>query len=353
MNVKLKSIVLVIAMLSYSLLYGQGFSSKDSSIIDNIISDSVKDGYGCSVLIEADGNVVYYKQYGFCIKSANKKTDTKTLFNIASITKTITALGVLKLVQDGKLDVNSKIGRFFSNVHEDKKNITISMLLSHTSGLQQNYVCQGVGSMDTAVIKIMNDTLAFAPGTDFSYSNENYELLAAVIESVSGIDYEQFISREVLMPAGMTNTYFWNEGYDMRESIAEMTDLTLSPKRDWDFLGSGGIFSNAEDLYKLYKTVKENKILNKEYSDLMFKEHFKLKSGLVIGYGWYINNYGSPGMEKWTRGTESFGHNAVIRWFPDKKITVIVLTNSGELYGPSGTANRTISDAIINVLINK
>lgn len=273
------------------------------------------------------------------------------MFNIASITKSVTAIGVLKLAQEGKLNLSDKIDKFFTGIPQDKKDITVSQLLTHTTGLQQNYVCMGVTSRDTAVMKLLNDTLAFIPGTDFTYSNENYEMLAAILEIVTGKTYEEYIRNDILVPSGMNDSYFWNEVSAKSDKVAAVTDLALSEKRDWDFLGSGGIFSNTNDLYKLYLAVKNNKILNEEFTSKMFANNYVLKSGLVIGFGWFVNDPDNVKRENWTRGTESFGHNAVIRWFPEKKITVIVTTNSGEIYGPSGTANRTISEAIINELM--
>jgi CubicO group peptidase (beta-lactamase class C family) len=234
----------------------------------------------------------------------------------------------------------------------EKKAISISDLLCHKSGFEQNYVNCGLENSDDAIKALLNDSLISIPGRAFHYSNQNFELLAIIIEKVTNLKYEDYIRKIILNPLKMTNTFFWDEvkGNSNVASIAEtFADSLLT--RNWDYLGSGGIYSTTVDLYKFISGVIEHRVISKQSTRLMFTEQHKTSSGIGICYGWFKNNTTDLGdKEIWTRGNESWGHNAVIRWFQDKGVTIIVCTNSGELEDKQDTGNRTISDYIIKYL---
>jgi CubicO group peptidase (beta-lactamase class C family) len=150
----------------------------------------------------------------------------------------------------------------------------------------------------------------------------------------------------------MTKSFFWDEinGKNNVASIAEtFADSLLI--RNWDYIGSGGIYSTTGDLYKFISGVIEHWVISKQPTQLMFTEQYKTSSGIGICYGWFKNDTTDwGGKEIWTRGNESWGHNAVIRWFPDKSVIIIVCTNSGEFEEKQNTGNRIISDYIIKYL---
>lgn len=177
-----KAILLLIFSVPCTFLFAQkGLTPSVMRGIDKKIQDTIQSDYGCSVLIAEGNTILFNKSYGFTSTNKQHKTKPNTLFNVASITKAVTAVGILKLYEKHQLKLDDTIGTFLKNVPFDKKNITIHQLLSHTSGLQQNYVCSEVNNSDSAIAKIMNDTLAFIPSSGFEYSNENFELLAAII----------------------------------------------------------------------------------------------------------------------------------------------------------------------------
>ena len=328
--------------------------------LENSIHGYVAKGFSGSVLVAVNDTVILDDGFGHTDAAAKYSVTPATLFNIASITKTFTALGILKLEESGLLKLTDSLGKFFKVVPADKRAITIHELLTHTSGLQQHYVDMGVSSREPAVKNILDDTLKFVPGSDFQYSNENYELLAAIIEVVSGKSYERFTDDAILAPAKMTNTHFWGEidDLDAKKVAQKLKDLTKSERaRNWDFLGSGGIYSTSPDLFKLYLAVKSNKILKPESTTRLFQSYRKLSS-TSVGYGWFIDETKWDTREYWTRGTEDFGHNAVMRWFPEDDVVIIVCSNAGELLGgtaadKTATANRIVSDGLMQILFSR
>jgi len=320
--------------------------------LDRLLSQKFDAQFGYSILIARQEKVVFRKYGGYAHSQKKQKVNSKTLFNIASITKSATAVGVLKLVEQGKLQLNDPLSKFFAKVPKDKKDITIDQLLSHRSGYVQNYTCDGIKEANKALKALLKDKLKFSPGSSFGYSNQNYAMLALIIEQVTGQTYEQYIHQTILKPLKMTQTKFWEAGNQSPETASVKTQLSARTKRkNWGFTGSGGLYSTAQDLWKFWQGVMNYQVVSKQSVVTMLDNYYKTSSGLEIGYGWFISPTTSwQGKEVWTRGNESWGHNAVIRGFVDKDTTIIVLTNSGEMGNKRQTGNRIVSKAVADWL---
>gem|GEM_PF-4779664 len=236
-------------------------------------------------------------------------------------------------MEQGEIKLSDTIGKFIDNVPADKRSIAIHHLFSHTSGFEQNYVCDGLTNSHEALAALLQDTLSFIPGSSFSYSNQNFEMLALIIEKITSVKYENFVRREILEPLKMRVTYFWNEVND-KNNIAGKSEVIPDSltKRNWGYIGSGGIYSTPIDLYKFWQAVIGYELISKSNTEKLFRNYYQTSSGIKVGYGWFVNDITAwHSSEIWTRGSESWGHNAVIRWFPAKKTVIIVCTNSGEM----------------------
>lgn len=347
------SLLLIIQGIYSFSCYGQDINNKFESINDSL-QKVFGDSFSFSVLIADNEQIQFSNSFGYIDSLKTKKTNQNTLYQIASITKSFTSVAILKLIEQNKINLDDRIDKFFINVPLEKKTISIADLLNHKSGFGQNYVNYGIENSDAAINALLKDSLISNPGSDFKYSNQNFELLALIIESVTDLKYEEYIRKIIIHPLKMTNTFFWDEvnGNSNVASISEtFADSLLT--RNWDYIGSGGIYSTTGDLYKFISGVITYRVISKQSTQLMFEEQYKTSSGIGISYGWFKNDITDlGGREIWTRGNESWGHNAVIRWFPGKEIIIIVCTNSGEIGHKQNTANRIISDYIINFLWN-
>ena len=349
-----KNFTVLIFLLLYAFsIKGQQILEHNYDNLDKALKKDFRSGFGFSVLVGDEKKILFNKSYGYIDLLKTKSTNERTLFNIASISKSITTIGIMRLIEQNKLNLTDTLGKFFSNVPSDKRTITISNLLCHKSGFQQNYVCDGKINSNEALQALLADTLGSIAGTNFDYSNQNFEMLALVIEKIANTTYEAFIRKEILSPLKMKNTYFWDEVRSFK-NVAEK-NRTISDSimmRNWGYIGSGGIYSTSTDLYKFMNGVIQNRLISKSSLQLLFSEYHKTKSGLGIGYGWFINDTTEwSSKEIWTRGNEDWGHNAVIRWFTDKKKIIIVCTNSGEISGDKQvTGNRLISNYIADYL---
>lgn len=331
------------------------FSQEDKTKFEKL-NATLQNEYGSkfsfSVIVADNDKILFSNSFGYADSLKTIKTSPNTLYHIASITKSFTALGIFLLIEEKKVNLNDTLGKFFKNVPNDKRSITIANLLSHKSGFEQNYVNYGIENSDKALSALFNDTLSSVPGTNFKYSNENIEMLALIIEKVTGFKYEDYIRQRILIPLEMQNTFFWDE-VKRSKNVAwikeQIADTLLN--RNWDYIGSGGIYSNPADLYKFIKGVIENRIISSQTTELMFTEQFRTSSGLSISFGWFENDKTDWGSRLiWTRGSESWGHNAVIWWLPDIEKILIVCTNSGEMGEKNVTGNRIVSKFIADYL---
>lgn len=317
------------------------------SYLDHL-SDS---GFCFSALIAVDGQIILQKGYGWTDSLHTTRATEHTLFNIASMTKSLTATAAFLLRSRNLLQLQDSLPQFFSNVPGDKRAITISQLLTHTSGLAQHYVADGVPRRDSAVHRILDDPLQFLPGTGFSYSNENYELLGAIIEVITRQRYEDALRTLILSKANMTETRFWAELPLNTKNVASMNRRLDSAVlvRNWGYIGSGGIYSDVVDLYSWFSTLMSGVLLDSgSLREMWTVRHQLPETG--VSSGWFTTS-SVKGQEIWTRGTEDWGHNGVLRWFPERKVVIIVLSNSGERGERQVTANRIISDGIARIIL--
>ena len=206
-------------------------------------------GFSGTVLIARDNKILLDQGYGFADLKKTERTKTDTKFYIASITKNFTAVAILKLVEQKKLRLDDAIARFFKEVPADKRSITIHHLLTHTAGLAQNYAADGIADRHDAVKAVLTQPLKSTVGEKFGYGNEDYNLLAAIIEIASGLTYENFFREQLLRPAKMSNTGFWGDKTIKGEPIAS-TNRPIDPQPNWGFRGGVGMYSTAGDLYK-------------------------------------------------------------------------------------------------------
>jgi CubicO group peptidase (beta-lactamase class C family) len=341
--------------ISLGLAHAQGGARLLGEKIDRFVLSAVDSRYAASVLVTVDGRVILQRGYGWTDVARSSQATPQTLFNVASITKSFTAISVFLLKDSGRLRLEDTLPVFFGDVPMDKLSVTVRQLLLHTSGLPQSYASDGITDRGSAVRAILKDRLLSAPGAAFSYSNENYELLAAIIEVVSGRRYEDFVRRNVLATAKMNRTKFWGEASRLGSPPTARKDRELEPailERNWGYLGSGGLFTSVSDLRRWFAALEGGRILRPESLSGMWQPQVEL-SATSVAYGWFVSSRGTGPEEIWTRGTEDWGHNGVLRWFPERKVLIIVLTNSGEMGDKNVTGNRLISDGIAKLIFDE
>jgi len=241
------------------------------------------------------GKITWIKSIGLSDIENNVPVSTSSLYRIASISKPITAVAILQLWERGLISLDTDVRSYIPNFPIKKYKFTIRQLLNHTSGIR-NYK-QGefdskkfYATIDDALKLFAYDSLMFEPGTRYGYTSLGYNLLAAVVEKVSKISFEEYLKNNIFLPAEMKSTIIDKQreivlnrvrGYEKnaeRKFVnAPLADLSIK-------IAGGGLLSTANDLLLFSKALLENKLLKQSTLDLMIRKS-KLLNGKEIDYG--------------------------------------------------------------------
>lgn len=337
-------IKLIIIILIVNSSYSQSFSNEQlNKKIDKYLAQAVTNGYSGAVLIAKNGNIIINKGYGLANRDKNVLNTPKTIFSVGSVTKQFTATAILKLVELNKLKLTDPISVFFDELPDDKKDITVHQLLTHSAGLVNSI---GSGDFDYISTNAFFETLfatklRYQPGAKHRYSNVTYSVLARIIELVSNQDYESFLQQYLFEPSGMTQTGYlspqWKNNTLAHGYIRGVTDwgtmisrFQKAGKISWDLKGNGGIQSTQEDMFAWYKALKSNTVLSQESIKLLTTPYIQEQEGSnesFYGYGWAIFN-----SDRNTKIITHNGSNGVFfhefMWLPEEDVVIIFSTNA-------------------------
>ncbi|MFK5982521.1 MAG: serine hydrolase [Flavobacteriaceae bacterium] len=319
--------------------------------IEEIVSlYSEYEGFNGAVLVSHEGKVIFKKGFGFANLEWNIPNQTDTKFRIASITKPFTAMLIMQLVADGKLDLHEPISTYLPDYNKNNGDqITTHHLLSHTSGTARDYeslLLKNKYPDRYRVNKIVQQysvlPLEFEPGEKFAYSNTGYHTLASIIETVSGKSYEALLQKNILNPLGMKNTgidkhrtliknraygYFKGFGDYFNQDFGDMSAIT----------GVGNIYSTVEDMFLLDQALYTEKILPKKYINLMFTKHISDPGyGGYYGYGW---EFKEKPIGNTSETVETIGHSGSMQGFtalftriPATNSSIVFFNNTGRAF---------------------
>lgn len=306
------------------------------------------DYFSGSVLIAKDGKPFYKKAYGMANKSFNIANRVDTKFNLASLGKMFTGVAVTQLVEQGKLAFDEPIGKYLPEYPNKKvaEKVTIHRLLMHTSGLgsswgNERFECakNNLRTVNDYLELFINQPLAFEPGERFLYSNDGFILMGAIIEKVTGQSYYDYVEQNIFKPAGMTNTDYFEldedtpnmaVGYTYRRSIRGLpqpaergTNQIILPAKGSP---AGGAYSTVEDLLKFDAALRQHKLLNPKYTDILLtgKEDSN-RLNVKKAYGFFDETVNGQRIVSENGGFA--GVNTQIDMYPELGYTVIVLSN--------------------------
>ncbi len=251
--------------------------------------------------------VSYSKGFGYANRESEIAIDQNTVFDIGSITKPYTAIGIVKCKELGLLDYQDTLKNFFPEVPDDKKDITIEQLLTHRSGF-----IDAIGSDYDEISKEMYLTqsfdteLLFSPGERYKYSNVGFSILGIIIETVSNTSYEQFLNAQVFLPSKMETAGYLLPDYDAEVIANGYDDLGLlgtsganlgKPNEQpwdidgpyWNLKGNGGLLMSATDVMQFYRSIKENLIDDTSKQD-MYNKYVREDNTSILyrGLGWGV-----------------------------------------------------------------
>jgi CubicO group peptidase (beta-lactamase class C family) len=314
-----------------------------TSKIDALFADFNRpDAPGASVTVIQNGKVLLAKGYGLANVEEKISCTPETNFRLASLTKQFTAMSILILAERQKLSLDEALVDFFPEIPGYGKQITIRHLLSHSSGLidYEDVIPAGttIPVLDRDVLRLLlkQEKTYFPPGSKFRYSNSGYSLLSLIVEVRSGMPFAQFLKKNIFQPLKMNNSLAYEEGlsiipnraygYSAQGKGFTRTDQSLTSS----VLGDGGIYTSVSDLFKWDQALYTTKLVGAKWLKLAFTPD-SLPTDFAnshYGFGWYIGTYRGL-KEIWHYG-ESRGFTTRIARFPEKKFTLVILTNRND-----------------------
>ena len=314
-----------------------GFEDK----VDQLFAEWNKpDSPGAAIAVTRDGKIIYTQGYGMANLEYDIPITPTSIFDIASVSKQFAAFAIVTLAHNGQLSLDDDIRVHLPDVPDFGHTITIRHLLHHTSGLRdwvQSLVIAG-GAMDDVIsfkhiLKMVRHqkALNFKPGEEYLYSNTGYNLLAEIVEVVTGDSFREWTDTNIFKPLGMTNSHF----HDDYEMILKNRAYSYHAVENGGFkhsinnttaLGSSSLYSTVEDLAKWVLNFDNMRIGEQTVLDQMHQRGV-LNNGEQISYafGLSIGEY---------RGLKTVGHSGSWRGFrshlirfPDQKFGVVILCN--------------------------
>lgn len=336
-----------VAVIAFVATLTVSFAQTKTTQLDELLNKYTEYGqFNGSVLVADHGKVIYKKGFGLANREWDIPNAPDTKHRLGSITKQFTAMLIMQLVAEGKLDLQATISKYlpdYSKVNGEK--ITIHQLLNHTSGTP-NYTSfpnffkelSRNPYTPTEMVRMYADSiLDFTPGERFSYSNSGYITLGAIIEKVTGKSYEEVLQEKIFTPLKMNNS-----GYDHHNTILKKRaagyEMKGSKPENAPYIdmstpyAAGSMYSTVEDLFIWDQALYTEKLLPKKYRDMMYEKYVPA-FGQYYGYGWSVG-YFPVGNTK--DSTEIIGHgggingfNTLITRMPKEKSTIILLNNTG------------------------
>lgn len=316
--------------------------------IEAIMQQKVREGLNGNVLIAQKGIVLYKHCFGFSHfeKNARDSLVEQSKFQLASLSKTFTAVAVLKLQELGKINFTDSIQQFYPDF--PYHGITVRDLLSHRSGLP-NYVYSFDDSMKVNYyrknpkIPTNADIMHWfatvkptpkrynVPGRGFSYNNTNYMVLAAIVEKVTKQPFEDYLRRSIFLPLGMHDTYVAttkNDSINQYRTAGYQWNRRIPKDYFDDVVGDKGVYSTINDLFRWYRALNGDCLLSrKTLAEAFVPRSFEKKGAKNYGYGFrmQLNALNQPEFIYHTGWWK--GYNTMFWFSPKDEYVIIILGN--------------------------
>ncbi len=289
---------------------------------------------GACVAVLKAGAAIVRRAYGLANLEAHLAATPATNYRLASMTKQFTAASILLLAEDGRLSIDDPARKWLPSLADSANEVLIRHLLAHTAGLVDfedlipRAICSQLHDADVLTLLEAPGRGYFPAGTKFRYSNSGYVVLALIVARASGLSFADFLRRRIFQPLGMLHTVAYEEGisevanrafgYSKSATSWQRTDQSLTSAT----LGDGGIYSSIDDLAKWDAALYDDRLLRPESLRQAFVPAIDSDDPAIqYGFGWRVS-----GDALWHSG-ESVGFRNVIVRYPQRRISVIILTN--------------------------
>lgn len=349
--------LLLIFLVSFTL---QAQTYSITTKLDSLFLEWEKPNHpGGAVAVMQDGKLIFSNAYGLASMEYGIPNTPNTIFNIGSVSKQFTALGIVLLDLEGKLSVDDEVRKHLPEIPDFGKPITIRHLLHHTSGMRSLHDMLGLAgwrsddsrtNADLLRFMTKQKELNFDPGEEHLYCNTGYMLMADIIERVTGEKFTDWSKNNIFGPLGMKDSYVEDDYSRIVANNATSYNLNKSgfnrAVEYWGYVGSGNMHSTTADLVTY--------LCNYHHPKEGWQDAFKrmptlgvLNNGDTLDYafGVKLDNYQNESRVQ--HGGSIGGFRAFIASYPERELDIVVLTNF------SNAAPNTKADQILDIILNK
>jgi len=334
-------------------------AERSSSLLNECIS--YQEVVGISAGIYQDGDVVWSDAAGYMDLEGKKKAEVNMVNRLASISKPMTAIAVLQLMEKGLLELDDPIQKYIPDFPvKEEGTITIKHLLQHSSGIKayknkkESFPTKNYAKLRDAVSLFEERALANTPGQGYQYTTYGYVVLGLIIEQASGMSYRDYMKTHIWDVAGMVDTdvemfgqayankanlYFKNKKGEFEKD--KQTNLSVK-------VPGGGIQSTVADILKFADAVLNDKLISPETSQLMITDSGLKQRGNPYGLGWFLySDAARPSGRIIGHSGSQSGTSTQLFIFLDKKAAVVVLSNTAEAWNDVFALTDRLSDALV------
>lgn len=376
-HLKRKIITILIGiMLVIMIAIGYFFMKKETKNsmseeerIEALVKDVMKKAKvpGVSITI-INKEETQYLNYGFQDQEKKQKTSKDVYYELGSMSKAFTALGILLLEDEGKLSLDDSVTKYlpwfhvsYNGLHNKKRinqnvDLTIYQLLHHTSGIPFETIGDiPEGTSDAMLYETVNNIndikLDYYPGDKFQYATINYDILGLIIQNITGQSYEEFIKDKILIPLGLTNTYLFKEEVEQAGTLALGYKLTrfepiiYEPPIYRGNTPAGYIYSNSVDMERWLRIQMGLISVDEQYKRIIDKSHISdmtvnSTNNYLYGGGWSINIKGND----IRHGGSNPAYSSMIIMKPEDQLGICILTNL------NSNATDYLAENILNIM---
>ena len=338
----------------------QTVSAAQVAAVDKLFEDPDRDeSPGCTLEVRNDGQPVIGRSFGLANLEWRMPVRRFTLFEVGSVAKQFTAAAVAVLATQGKLSLDDEVHRYLPELPDYGTPVTLRQMLTHTSGLREWSELEAAAERPRGlhvhaqadVLRAMSQakTLLFRPGTQFLYTHANYDLLAIVVERVSGMSFADFTTKALFEPLNMSDTQ-WRT--DFTAVVEQRAEAYRKDGADWrrdmpfeNVVGAGGLISSVPDLMLWNEELAAPKPENARWV-AMIQQPGRLTDGRAIDYGLGLFVLSADGRAIVAHSGATAGYRAFLGRIPSQKISAALVCNGANF--DTATLGMKVLHAFLN-----
>lgn len=307
------------------------------------------EGFSGMIRVTRRDEILYARSVGYADIEKKTAFSADSMFTLYSLSKPFCAIGLMKLVEAGKVDLGAHPSRYVSEAKGFHPSLTIHHLLTHTSGIPdflqtkeffEKYQHESDADMRSLLSRLTEYPAYFVPGEGAKYENSNFVIAALIIENVTGMAYAEYMKKEVFLPLGMKTAAVDRPGFEIPNRVSgyEKNDdgeIVSVPRAHWAYFGGGDMVGTVDDVYRLHVAIRDRLLL----SESAWRKILTPVSVRNRGYGCTLSLW--HGKDRITHNGGSAGFRTLHIQLPDDDFGIVLLSNFGY-----GDAREVLSEYI-------